>query len=367
MPNPASSTSNADNRQDAEIELRDGALDTLASVLRDSGRVSFSLSDSESHDDFVADCEDWARHVLIGTAVGADEEDPANSASGGVRDWNEVRAFYRDRRKAETQYVNTHVSDFKDIIWDFVNELRAVGNSERATSTDIEERLAGLEEAAHSNSLDTLRAAVAPAVQSIRQVLECQRTEYDAQLQRMHSRMESMRDSLLEARQQMAVDPLTELYNRGAFDDTLKRYVSMVELSRQSLILAMVDLDHFKQVNDNHGHPAGDQLLKAVADCLSRSFLRKSDFIARYGGEEFVVLLMDIEAKDAERVLCKFLERVRSAEVSHNGKVLGVTCSVGFAGYRSWESADELLHRADAALYRAKAAGRDRVEVEGDD
>jgi diguanylate cyclase (GGDEF)-like protein len=112
----------------------------------------------------------------------------------------------------------------------------------------------------------------------------------------------------------------------------------------------MIDLDRFKMYNDRHGHPAGDRLLRQCADHWMQA-LRASDFMARYGGEEFVVLLPDCTPADARIVI----ERMREATPD------GQTCSAGIAALEVGESAEHLVARADAALYAAKGAGRDRT------
>ena len=114
----------------------------------------------------------------------------------------------------------------------------------------------------------------------------------------------------------------------------------------------MIDLDHFKRFNDEHGHPAGDRLLRDSADQW-RDALRVTDFLARYGGEEFVVLLPDCSLADAQIVI----ERLRASTPA------GQTCSAGIAVWERWESGEQLIARADGALYAAKGAGRDQAAV----
>jgi len=128
----------------------------------------------------------------------------------------------------------------------------------------------------------------------------------------------------------------------------------------------MIDLDHFKQVNDSYGHPAGDRVLRVAAAALLRAFPRRSDLVARYGGEEFVVLLHDADPALAERLGERALESVRRTAVAlEDGTSIEVTCSIGLAELQADDTVESLVARADAALYRAKAAGRDRLERAG--
>ncbi|HKZ46127.1 MAG TPA: diguanylate cyclase [Thermodesulfobacteriota bacterium] len=149
-------------------------------------------------------------------------------------------------------------------------------------------------------------------------------------------------------------DPLTGLANRRMMNIELERSIEGVKRSGSPLSILMMDIDYFKKYNDTHGHPAGDSLLAAIAKVLTEE-VRGADLVARYGGEEFFVLLPDTDLNGA----CNAAERIRKA-VSMS---LGVTVSIGAAAYRKEEKMDELIYRADAALYRAKEGGRNRVEA----
>jgi diguanylate cyclase (GGDEF)-like protein len=149
-------------------------------------------------------------------------------------------------------------------------------------------------------------------------------------------------------------DPLTGLPNRRLFDDTLDREIARARRSGNPLAVAMLDVDHFKVVNDRHGHQVGDEVLRQLARALENAARRES-LIARYGGEEFVVLLPDATSADA--VIAAERMRAAAADVG----AVAVTVSVGVAARDGDEGPEELLAAADAALYEAKRRGRDRV------
>jgi diguanylate cyclase len=343
---------------DAAQSLGDGAIDTLAGMLRSTARYAFELDDGE-HDAFVAACEAWARHVALGAPVNPAKADQSGS---GERAWGEVGLFYRDRRRAEQTYVNSRLSAFKGIIWELVDGLRVLSQSGESAEAAIHESLFQLERAVESKSLDTVRTSLARAVGDINSALRRRRDELDGQLNRMSTRLETLREDLLSARRAMELDPLTQLYNRGAFDGALKRYLDLGALSGQPLALMMIDLDHFKSINDDHGHQCGDQVIVAAARCLSRTFLRKNDFVARYGGEEFAAVLLDTAAEHTIPLAERLRERMMELGVTAAGAPVTVTCSIGFAILRPEDTPESLLARADAALYRAKDGGRNRVE-----
>ncbi len=126
----------------------------------------------------------------------------------------------------------------------------------------------------------------------------------------------------------------------------------------------MVDLDHFKRVNDAHGHLVGDSLLQSIANAMEEA-IRNSDYIARYGGDEFVVILPETPLPKAEEMAERLLVKVAEHPTSIlEGTILGLTLSIGIANFpahgRTWQ---DLLKAADVALYRAKKAGRNRVEI----
>lgn len=155
-------------------------------------------------------------------------------------------------------------------------------------------------------------------------------------------------------------DALTGMQNRRYFDDALKEYLDEFRRIEKPIGLIVLDLDHFKSVNDTHGHDVGDEVLRQVAGCL-KNFTRYHDIAARIGGEEFAVVApnLDMEA------LAKFAERIRRAVsdlVIVSGNVrLKVTTSVGIASWDGREAPDSFYRRADGMLYQAKRQGRNRV------
>jgi diguanylate cyclase (GGDEF)-like protein len=163
-------------------------------------------------------------------------------------------------------------------------------------------------------------------------------------------------------RQLSMIDGLTGLYNRAWLNDLLPTMVATAHGSNAPLALIMIDLDHFKKFNDSHGHQAGDEALRTVAQVLSGA-LRPTDFAVRYGGEEMMVLLPDTNAKVAVSVAERLCERMRQAKVfaDVSRPLPHVTASFGVAILQPQQSEQELIAIADAALYRAKELGRNQV------
>lgn len=155
-------------------------------------------------------------------------------------------------------------------------------------------------------------------------------------------------------------DPLTGMQNRRYFDDALREYLEEFGKIDRPVGLLILDLDHFKQVNDTHGHDVGDLVLREVSNCL-QEFTRYHDVVARLGGEEFAIVAPNMDTD----MLAKLAERIRKAIASltvTNGNVrLRVTASAGLAVWDGREDADDLFRRADRMLYQAKRQGRNRV------
>ncbi|GAA0580449.1 GGDEF domain-containing protein [Caenispirillum bisanense] len=168
-----------------------------------------------------------------------------------------------------------------------------------------------------------------------------------------------------ELNRQATRDPLTDAYNRRAFTDMAERELARARRGRRAPAFLVLDLDHFKQLNDRHGHAAGDQVLQDFVRAVS-ACLRREDVLARFGGEEFVLMLPDSTAAEALTAA----ERIRLAATAlaacdDDGQPIAVTVSIGIAPppLHPGDDLAGVLRRADAALYRAKAAGRNRVMV----
>ncbi|HVY06788.1 MAG TPA: diguanylate cyclase [Burkholderiales bacterium] len=164
-------------------------------------------------------------------------------------------------------------------------------------------------------------------------------------------------------REQVMRDPLTGMYNRRFLDDALPGEIARAIRERTSLCLMMVDIDHFKQVNDTYGHQAGDEVLKTLAEIL-RGEARRTDVACRYGGEEFVLLLPKMNLESACQRAEHWRQTFAEAKVSIDGNLVRCTLSVGIAMFpEHGNSAEDLLRNGDRALYLAKALGRNRVVV----
>ncbi len=172
----------------------------------------------------------------------------------------------------------------------------------------------------------------------------------------------SLQEEMAETRQLLNEDALTGTLNRRGLEQTLSREIARAQRGKRPLSLGMLDLDHFKRVNDDHGHEAGDQMLVHFAS-LIKSIMRKSDALVRYGGEEFTLILPDTDARGAHLVLVRVQQLMSKSPLNYEGQRINTTFSAGIALLRSDENGHALLRRADEALYSAKNSGRNLINI----
>lgn len=166
-------------------------------------------------------------------------------------------------------------------------------------------------------------------------------------------------DDISQLVNQSTIDTLTGIANRTHFNLLFEYSLSVAQREKTSLSLIFFDIDYFKRVNDTYGHLVGDDILRHLAN-LVKSNLRKSDIIARWGGEEFIVILPKNSLSSASHLAEELRKKIENEEFA---VVDRITCSFGVTQYKGGESADELILHLDKLLYRAKANGRNRVEV----
>ncbi len=177
-----------------------------------------------------------------------------------------------------------------------------------------------------------------------------------------NSMFSKIRDLMREYEYSAMVDPLTNLYNRRWLGDMLPRIMQRSQSDQQSLCVIMLDIDFFKQYNDQHGHLAGDCALRILSDAI-KQHIRPEDFVTRYGGEEFFLLLPGQNLTATRQIAERLRIAVSETTVQHRDgrKLPALTISVGISEMNDRHTADSLIDVADQALYRAKNSGRNRV------
>ena len=358
---PDQKTSSVQTDNATPTAMADPALDATGALLRIWGKHAFDLDqlDAQTIKDL---CEKWARHVLVATPYPGADPDAADTTRRAERNWPGLRDFATQLRKRENTYVTSSLKDIRQVLGDLVNSLGKVLVEDQEEQVEIVNQINRLKDVIESNaSLDAIKREAMEVISAIGRIAESRQHAHHTMLGALTDKLQSLRTELSEARREMELDPLTRLYNRKAFDQHFLRTFELSKLSSQPVCLLMVDLDHFKLINDQFGHPAGDLVLKSFADCCTHTFPRRSDFVARYGGEEFAIVLQETAADAARMLGERLLQATRSLYLNYENQELRVTVSIGLAELGIADDAGSWLRRADSALYRAKESGRNRL------
>jgi diguanylate cyclase len=248
-------------------------------------------------------------------------------------------------------------------------------NVAREMDSELREQVDGLQSSvAGATDIVNLKGILDSRLEGLLGTLDAHQQQRDLREQEVASRLQALaervstmetealgyREHLEEQRQKALNDPLTGLPNRAAWSERLELEVAQWQETGDPLMLAMIDLDHFKVINDSYGHLAGDKVLKIIASQLQKR-LRAGDFIARFGGEEFVVSMPRTAQADGAQVLEGLRAAIEACPFHFKGQRVTITTSIGFSGFKPHERADAVLKRADQALYKAKEAGRNTV------
>ena len=226
---------------------------------------------------------------------------------------------------------------------------------------EMQENIKSIADATELGNMEDMVKQIRGQVRDLQSSVEKQREQERAQQDALNSELGEMKGQLQRAEADLQIDALTGVCSRRWLDEYLHSKLPADE--DDVLCLVMVDLDHFKSVNDTHGHDVGDEVLKALGRCLNEVVMRKTDFVARFGGEEFAVLLDASSLQGGLAVAERLRQAIEAMNIDTAKGVIKVTASLGVAASSYGESARELFQRADGALYVAKRNGRNRVEA----
>lgn len=287
-----------------------------------------------------------------------------------------VSAF--DHNQEEFETFLTQLNERLLQAYQFINSSEQSNNAEREVSRQLgasmREQVSAIQSSVSSaTELNQLKSEVSSRLDQIMEVMDQQHSGeqqresiLSEQLDSLVSQIKNMeKDSALaeqridEQRQKALRDILTQLPNREAYQIRLEQEFERWQRYHRPLTMAICDIDHFKRVNDNYGHLAGDKVLRIIAKTLSTR-LRKTDFIARFGGEEFVLLLPETTAEQALTVVEGIREAIATCPFHFKEQPVSLTVSFGIAAFNEGDQAEQVFARADKALYRAKEQGRNQ-------
>lgn len=269
--------------------------------------------------------------------------------------------FRRFIFNCDERLMEQYREDLLRIVAETLGSLTDFAGKTSLSSETLETHAARL---ASSNKMKDVLGIVAEVIAETRSLANGART-LEAHLAATADEVQSLREELARVKEEAVTDALTGVLNRRAFERALDEYAAVSKVALPLFGLLLVDIDHFKKVNDTYGHIIGDKVLRSVAELLTRT-VKGRDQVARIGGEEFAVLLPDTKLTGAMSVAEDIRERVEKSRLRRvdTGQVLtDVTVSLGVAVYRKGESPEDLFHRCDQALYKAKRNGRNRVAL----
>lgn len=326
---------------------------------------------------------DQAEAIKAALALAVDEEE-LELILGRIAD---LVTTMRTRAQTERAEVETFLKQLTQNLRELDMSLQGAVAAHRETVEDgraldaeVQVQVQGIEDSVRwAQNLDHLKQTVQERVDTIRRHMEVFRNNEDERIERAEAEVHklnarlrnleeesaSLRERIRDERNQALLDPLTEVPNRLAYNERIAQEYTRWKRYRAPLVFTVWDVDNFKRINDTYGHQAGDKVLKVVAKVLS-SQVREADFVARYGGEEFVILLPETDLAQARVVTEKIRAAVEACEFHYRGERVLITISCGMAQFREQDEADAVFARADAAMYRAKAAGRNCCRADGD-
>jgi len=284
-------------------------------------------------------------------------------------------AAHFDRRKGQIlkhiqrqkTYLNERETELREIIDLMTAAMSGVDNENREFYSSIRSQGARFEEITRLDDIKRIKNELVREVEKMRAMVQQKEDRDQRALDALSTQVDVLKKELDRARHSANTDSLTGVNNRKALDDYLQRLVDRNCVTQAPFSLLMMDLDDFKQLNDTYGHTVGDRMLLAFAEkCLAT--VRNDDFLARYGGEEFTLILPGASLRNATkkaRKLCRSIAAARyAADPSPTSDIVSVTVSIGVSAYRKGDTVKRLLDRADQCLYKAKAAGKNRVVAE---
>ncbi|MBK6304997.1 MAG: GGDEF domain-containing protein [Gemmatimonadetes bacterium] len=349
-------------------------LDALGGLLQTYGKYAFD-TDFRNGDDIRRLVHGWMLHATMGSPR---PDHPADRPSAGVfyRDWKGLSQFVGETRRDESKYVTRALDDMRSVVWAFVAAIHQVVVEEHEESRIAGDHLGRMRVAVDSNSTDLIKREALAVVSVMEQLMAHRKERQRQQFAVLADKLKNLGRELEDARRESALDPLTGLANRKAFDEYISRSIELHSLLGQPASLMMIDVDNFKGINDQFGHPAGDTALRQVANVLSKTFLRRVDFVCRYGGDEFAVILQETAIGNAQLLaerLRRQVQELRPIELPPPpaGEPVDpdapaapqLTLSIGVAELAVGDDATAWVKRADGALYQSKRAGRDTVSA----
>ncbi|MCS3458105.1 diguanylate cyclase [Aeromonas sp. BIGb0445] len=286
----------------------------------------------------------------------------------------------REERKSSRAFLTALNESLSSVHFNFTESLdegRALQQASQTSRVALDNEVQAIDDTlTRHHSSEALKEAISEHMATIglllreRESMTARELHLITRLSTMEAKLRLMKEETAEYKKRLTIqkhklflDSLTQVHNRAALDERLELEYKRWLRYRTPLCLAIIDIDHFKNINDNYGHMAGDKALKVVAKALQKS-LRDTDFIARFGGEEFVVLLPNVNPDKFETPLENLRKAIKSIPFRFRDARVEITISIGATLFKEGDQPSDAFERADKALYGSKNGGRDRVNTD---
>ncbi len=271
--------------------------------------------------------------------------------------------------------INSALAEVHNALVQSLKSSKSYDKELKALNTQIEKQIKELSSnAGEAQSIEQLQNIIDTKLNSItesikkREEIELKKTEalnstltvMESKLSQMEERTNFYRSKWLEEKSRSETDSLTELPNRGAYDKRISEEIQRWSRNPEPLCLAIIDIDHFKSINDKYGHAVGDKTLQIVSKALKKSF-RTTDFVSRFGGEEFACLMVNTHPDEVMVPLEKVRKAIESIPFVIKKDRLNITISIGVTELKASDDSLSIFERADKALYEAKQTGRNKI------
>lgn len=351
--------SNAVNPEHLVADVVTPLIDAIGQLLGQYQQGVFDMPDRPL-DTSKAELDGWRRHAVIGTRSPEEEGDSAPRPAH-ERDWNGVTRHFGDHRRTEKQFVERALADLREALWMCVERTYQSLRNEETASDATASQVSRVRGALDRMETSVVKDEITQAMRALDAIAAEQRAAQQSVYGQLAQRVEQLGAQLEDARKASETDTLTGLGNRLAFDRAMARQLQLHALNGHAVAVIVADLDGLKRINDELGHPVGDDALSAVAKALHRVFLRENDVVCRLGGDEFAVILPNTSAALTTKLLQRLDVAVASTPWAHTDAGYRLGVSVGAAQWQRGETVEQWFARADEAMYAQKRARREAV------
>ena len=262
-----------------------------------------------------------------------------------------------DELIVQKYFIDKERETAKEVFVAFTKTIYEMSQSSEKFDKTLNEQIDVIKAAENMSDILSAKDVVLGQAKKIQSQTDAMREELEES-----KRTTSKLTQLLEQVESKAmIDPLTQVFNRGTYNMEIDQMIKKFKRYKNPAALIIIDIDHFKIFNDDYGHKAGDAVLALVASVI-KGAVRDTDMVFRYGGEEFVVLLDNLDLKNALTVAEKVRAQIESHHLTNKANVLNVTVSIGLSCFKEGDIETSIFERADKALYQGKQNGRNRVE-----